>query len=545
MVGVTGSGVTGIIETLDDLLRQPDGKRLSIREALGLFGYRAVWIAALNGHVKDISRKPKLHGYPPRIFISYKWQDDAHGRWVRSVTDAFRDIGYEVLLDQYDCTVKDHMDVPRYVSLVAESHYIVMIVTAEYLEMGTWVFDESNMAANLSEQGITRNIALVRDVPSNMPNPAATLIGRFGCDPTDLHFMGSISDPYSFIQRTFPIDGPRYDAEQKRRLMALRDESAALLDSGQFRTAAEMIDASPDLAESIEVRTLIALIYAKASENKQPALDTARALIDSHAINSFTRLQLAEVFRCCGQHREALQAVSPLRGKNQFASNAAYFYGNLLDDLGAYEAALNHLEYCRLMLGDQPHLLNDLGVVHKNNSDLRQAERCFRRALELLPDDLNAQANLAAVLMDMHRDVEANEIVARGRARFTNFAESVKAQRSKAERDLGKRPSADRIGYICGRCRSSFQIASYRQRLCGDCGVVYDAGQPHCPCCGSDGFVPVEVSDEIRVRCPVCCIGNITRSTSTGTSTLPTTSVTLWRARLRSSPWQKSPRRDS
>jgi len=69
--------VTGSLQTLDDLLRQPDGKRLSIREALGLFGYRAVWIAALNGHVKDITRKPKLHGYPPRIFISYKWQDDA------------------------------------------------------------------------------------------------------------------------------------------------------------------------------------------------------------------------------------------------------------------------------------------------------------------------------------------------------------------------------------------------------------------------------------------------------------------------------------
>jgi tetratricopeptide (TPR) repeat protein len=411
--------------SLEDLLRQPDGKGLSIPEAVRHFGYRNVWVAALNSYVREHLGKRKLHGYPPKIFISYKLQDDAHKRWAQSVTDAFRDAGYEVLLDQYDLTVKNHMDVPAYVASIAESHYVVMIVTAQYLEMGTWVFDEINMAVSLKAQGLTRNIALVRDVPKDMSDPVATLITRLGCHPDDLHFMESISDPYSFIQRTFPFDGLRYDAEQKKRLMALRDEGEALIDSGKFRAAAEKINDNPDPAESIEVQTLIALVCAKGSSNKQLALDSARRLIASHAINSSTRLRLSEVFRDCGQHREALQTLSPVRGQDAFGPSAAYLYGVVLDDLGAYEAALNHLQYSRLKLGDKPTLLNDLGVVYKNSRDFPQAERYFRRALELQPENLGFQANLAAVLLDLHQDAEANKMVERGQARFPRFAESV------------------------------------------------------------------------------------------------------------------------
>jgi tetratricopeptide (TPR) repeat protein len=503
------------LNSLKELLREPDGSELSVQQAVDRYGRQVVGIAALNDCVRNHMRKRRLHGYPPSIFISYKWQDDEHKQWVKRACDAFRDTGYDVLLDQYDCFVKDHLDVPAYVGRMAECHYIVMVVTSDYLEKGTYVFDEINIAAHLSVQGLSRNIALVRDLPEGVSHD--DLNRRLCCDPGDLHFVESISDPYSFIVRTFPHARLRYTAEQQQRLLSLADEGEALIDDGKCRAAAELINGNPDLAESIEVETLIALIYAKASSDKQKALNIARRLLASNAPDSRARPRLSEVLRDCGHYREALQALSSVRGSDRWAMLATYFRGILLDDLAAYPTARRHLEYHRARLGDQPLILNDLGFVCKNGGDLAEAERCYRRALALRPDYPNALANLAALLRNDGRTAEAESIVVRAKAKIPNFAESVAQLCSAVVPACCESAKPGGIGFTCDHCHTLFRANPDAENMCMDCGVVYVAAARCCPCCACTNFValsvlPIDPDDEIAVYCPICRIGELSRS---------------------------------
>ena len=39
---------------------------------------------------------------PPKAFISYKWQDDAHNQWVEKFAADLRYAGIEALLDKWE-----------------------------------------------------------------------------------------------------------------------------------------------------------------------------------------------------------------------------------------------------------------------------------------------------------------------------------------------------------------------------------------------------------------------------------------------------------
>ena len=39
---------------------------------------------------------------PPKVFISYKWEDDAHNRWVEKLAADLRRAGIEATLDRWE-----------------------------------------------------------------------------------------------------------------------------------------------------------------------------------------------------------------------------------------------------------------------------------------------------------------------------------------------------------------------------------------------------------------------------------------------------------
>jgi hypothetical protein len=70
---------------------------------------------------------------PPKCFISYSWDNDAHKDWVRKLADGLKRRGVTVLLDQYD--VHLGMDLAKYMeSAVRESDFVLLICTPRFAE---------------------------------------------------------------------------------------------------------------------------------------------------------------------------------------------------------------------------------------------------------------------------------------------------------------------------------------------------------------------------------------------------------------------------
>lgn len=507
------------VRDLDSLLRQPDGRQLTVEQAVQTFGYRAVWVAALNGRVREILNQRRLHGYPPRVFISYRWEGDEHRAWVQRVAEAFRDSGHEVLFDKEQLPGNcPHMDVPEYVARLADCHYVVMVVTPSYLESDTWVWDEINIAVTLRNQGLTRNIALVKALEG--PAYDSELGNRLGCQPDDLFDVRDVADPYPLLRDCFRYAGPRFSEHQKKELAGMLDRAEALVGACQYQKAADWLNAHPQFLHTVELNALVATIYAKARQ-AEDALSVARDMLRSIYVDSAARLRLAEVFRDCGEYREALETLRPLRGLDRQAAQAANWFGLVLDDLGAHEAARNHLLYCQQRAPETDLLLNNLGVVYRNNGQFAEAEQCFLQALEKDPDNLLTLANLVVLYENQGRFDEADKILLHGTRLMENFDRLLEIVAQAPPTQFQRVPMPSEVELHCDGCPSSFRIDLRTERLCGGCGVVhssspFQADAPPCPCCGNDAFVPVQMMAidlpvSFAVRCPICHQGNLVR----------------------------------
>ena len=84
--------------------------------------------------------------------------------------------------------------------------------------------------------------------------------------------------------------------------------------------------------------------------------------------------------------------------------------GLLLNDAGDAQKAAEHLEAADRLRPNDPAILNNLGMVHKNVAPL-DAIRLFERALALAPRLTNAATNLAKLLCSLARHDEAIQVL--------------------------------------------------------------------------------------------------------------------------------------
>src|SRR5271166_6487209 len=70
---------------------------------------------------------------PPRVFISYSWDDDAHKAWVARLATRLRSDGVNVILDQWEVRLGDQLSQFMETS-VRESDFVLIICTPRYKE---------------------------------------------------------------------------------------------------------------------------------------------------------------------------------------------------------------------------------------------------------------------------------------------------------------------------------------------------------------------------------------------------------------------------
>ena len=89
---------------------------------------------------KTILIKEKIGDFekdiPPKVFISYSWDDESHKEWVKNLADVLIDNGVDVVLDQYEVQAGANISYFMEKSLV-ESEKVLIIFTENYQAKAT------------------------------------------------------------------------------------------------------------------------------------------------------------------------------------------------------------------------------------------------------------------------------------------------------------------------------------------------------------------------------------------------------------------------
>jgi hypothetical protein len=67
---------------------------------------------------------------PPKVFISYSWDDETHLDWVRGLATDLRLNGIDALLDQWSLTFGK--DIGKFMEECAESSRVIVVCTPKY-----------------------------------------------------------------------------------------------------------------------------------------------------------------------------------------------------------------------------------------------------------------------------------------------------------------------------------------------------------------------------------------------------------------------------
>ncbi|HJU55391.1 MAG TPA: toll/interleukin-1 receptor domain-containing protein [Pyrinomonadaceae bacterium] len=135
-------------------------------EAIKAAGVRGWEIARLNQLLNEVlANTSEPPAKPFIIFVSYRWESQAHQAWVKRLVNDLQARGYDVYLDQnIQAEREEPLPVPELISLLARSNRFLMVLSEGYLERiepndergsikDGWVWDEYQTAIHLANLG--------------------------------------------------------------------------------------------------------------------------------------------------------------------------------------------------------------------------------------------------------------------------------------------------------------------------------------------------------------------------------------------------------
>ncbi len=494
---------------------------MTIDEAIKKYGYRTVWFAAMNSAFRERVKTPRLiDGYPPKVFISYKWGDDSLKVWIARLASRLKESGFVVFLDQYEEMHDRVIDVANYVSNLAVSDYCISIITEEYCKAvgvyggdsysskENWVFDEHQRSVDLQNRG---ELAIIWVLKSGNVLP----IGISMNNTIDIRNVGNGIEA---ILRHFKYDGPSFSDDEIRRGNELLLNTDKLISVENPKQALDLLVSHSALHVIPEVRLQYARGLAVLGEREQ-ALQINQEVMRTIKPGRRALFRSALVYGACQEFKRALVPLIHL-SKVLFNQQAVNFYiGNYLDELESRDAAISHLSYANsLMEEDDPDLLNNLGYVLLKAERFPEAKIFLQRALQVDPRHILASKNLVWALFFLGETGEARRLAADFVKRFPGDYAFVELKNLVDNHQPGaseKKNDERALELICDRCRSILKLKAGSD-YCADCGTVTSAGLSDklCPCCGhriaikhfSGGY---RASEEIKKVCPICHAGGL------------------------------------
>jgi len=148
---------------IEDLMIELDGadpetvNRIAWRE-----GSLPVRLAMLGLASIRKQERPLWWGYPPGVFIGYKWSGKPMHDLVVGLADHIRGLGYRAFLDveSLDEDADAYFKIPQFITSLQDCAFYVLLLTESSADMlaarhnkTTWIFDEYQHAGRLTNSG--------------------------------------------------------------------------------------------------------------------------------------------------------------------------------------------------------------------------------------------------------------------------------------------------------------------------------------------------------------------------------------------------------
>jgi hypothetical protein len=151
------------MDSIQDLMVQLDGAdEETVKRIAWEKGSLPVRLAMLGLAAIRKGRSPLWYGYPPGVFISYKWAGEPMKELVLALARHLRDVGYRALLDveNLDEDADAYFQIPQFITSLQDCTYYLLLLTELSADMmtarkgkTTWIHDEYQHAVRLVNQG--------------------------------------------------------------------------------------------------------------------------------------------------------------------------------------------------------------------------------------------------------------------------------------------------------------------------------------------------------------------------------------------------------
>lgn len=149
--------------TIEELMIELEGADAqTVNEVAWREGSLPVRLAMLGLASRRKAQSPLWWGYPPGVFIGYKWGGEALRQQVREIADHVRGLGYRAFVDveHLDEAADAYFQIPRFITSLQDCSFYVLLLTELSADMltarkgkTTWVFDEFQHAVRLTNNG--------------------------------------------------------------------------------------------------------------------------------------------------------------------------------------------------------------------------------------------------------------------------------------------------------------------------------------------------------------------------------------------------------
>jgi TIR domain len=151
------------MESIQDLMVQLDGAdEATVKRIAWEKGSLPVRLAMLGLAAIRKGHSPLWYGYPPGVFISYKWAGEPMKELVLELARHLRDLGYRAFLDveNLDEDADAYFQIPQFITSLQDCTYYLLLLTALSADLmtarkgrTTWIHDEYQHAVRLVNQG--------------------------------------------------------------------------------------------------------------------------------------------------------------------------------------------------------------------------------------------------------------------------------------------------------------------------------------------------------------------------------------------------------
>src|SRR5919106_805497 len=151
------------MDSIQDLMAELDGAdEETVKRIAWQKGSLPVRLAMLGLAAIRKARSPLWYGYPPGVFISYKWAGEPMKELVLALARHLGHLGYRAFLDveNLDDDADAYFQIPQFITSLQDCTYYLLLLTGISADLMTgrtgktsWIHDEYQHALRLVNQG--------------------------------------------------------------------------------------------------------------------------------------------------------------------------------------------------------------------------------------------------------------------------------------------------------------------------------------------------------------------------------------------------------